>query len=192
MAITQSDRRIRIARRALDAGGALLVCGILAAASLLIDGIIASQMDRTQAARGALQRFLKTGPALQREHRVLAQREVDLEQRMAAARAKIPEQAGESEFLAQLTNLALQSGLSIRDYTPGPATRLAEHHMVEVEVSAEGDHAGLCQFLNGLPELSRLCRLTELDIETPKSGESRYPIQLKMQIFFQPPSRGDA
>jgi Tfp pilus assembly protein PilO len=186
MTTASPERRIKTICRGIDAVGALLACGIFAGSSLLIDGVIAPQLQQAQSKSEALRRFIRGGATLKSEHHALAAREAEVEQRMANSRAKIPERPSESEFLAQLTNLASASGLSIRDYAPGATTRLPEHHAVEVEVSAEGDHAGLCRFLDGLPRLARLCRVTGLDVEAPKHDASKYPIRLRIEIFFQP------
>lgn len=98
---------------------------------------------------------------------------------------RIPVSPQESEFLAQVSHLANETGLEIVDYHPGAVEPLETHHEMEVKISARGDYPAVCRFLNESSEMPRLCRLIQLTIGSESSGDM-LPIELTFRIYFAP------
>ena len=147
------------------------------------------EMERTRAQRDALQ---KRAQAVHDEIRMV------LEQ--------IPDSERESDFLAQLTDLADRVGLSILDFRPGATVERRDFSERIVDVAAEGNYASICRFLNELDGLPRLCSVVRMEVRggggestgggaslvsLAKGGQSNgtgpmYPVAMKLRIYFGP------
>ncbi|HUQ71766.1 MAG TPA: type 4a pilus biogenesis protein PilO [Planctomycetaceae bacterium] len=110
---------------------------------------------------------------------------VEKESTTADLLKRMPVSPQESEFLAQVSQLANEAGLEIVDYHPGAVEPLESHHEMEVKISARGDYAAVCRFLNGSSEMPRLCRLIQLAIGSESSGDM-LSVDLTFRIYFAP------
>ncbi len=129
-----------------------------------------SQADDVQARRVELQELLE-----------------ETEKRFAAAATRIPEAAQENEFLAQISRLAKNSDLTIQEFRPGEITECRTHRELEISLSAVGPYRSLCEFLAGLEQLPRLCRVTSLTIDRDTAATAdRYPVRMSVVVYFQP------
>lgn len=107
---------------------------------------------------------------------------------------RIPETAQESEFLAQLSQLAKDTGLTILEFRPGKITDRTTHRELEISLSAHGGYHSLCELLAGLEKLPRLCRVTSLTIDRDSTTTvEQYPVRMSVVVYFQPltPESGD-
>lgn len=112
---------------------------------------------------------------------------IHTEKQLVAAQARIPETAQESEFLAQVSRLAKDTGLTIQEFRPGGITERKTHRELDVALSALGGYRSLCEFLAGLEKLPRLCRVTSLTVnrDTTPTAE-HYPVRMNVVVYFQP------
>ena len=143
----------------LHAGGLLLTAAIFAIALIAYQSL---DRDRDRLARqvSATSRFLDTDDEIQFDHRDLNQRLSVMEGRLADLMNRIPVARNESDFLAQLAELARQYELKIQNYRPGVVFEKEKHSEMEIRLSAEGSYQSCCRFLEGLESLPRLCRIT--------------------------------
>ena len=169
-------------------GAGLLLMAVIAAGTFLgLDRFVNRHLARIDRQHRAAAKFLETEPQAELANRELKQELADMEDRFSSVTARIPAEAGESDFLAQLSELAQQSRLAIRDYRPGISAHKEEHSEMEVDLSAEGNYTAICRFLAGLGTLSRLSRITELEISEPATDEPEtYPIEMTLRIYFAP------
>lgn len=96
---------------------------------------------------------------------------------------RVPDQAHEADFLSQISGLADEVGLTVRDYKPGQVHSQATYSEMEVGLSCEGNYEGLCRFLDGLGHLPRLVNLEQLDINE-QDNDGTYPASMKLVIYF--------
>jgi Tfp pilus assembly protein PilO len=142
----------------------------------------------------AIRDFLARADEVNAHHQQL-RRQLELtEQQFAEAVTRIPETAQESEFLAQVSELARHTKLTIQEFRTGSVTEHATHRELEISLAASGPYRSLCEFLGGLDRLSRLCRVQSLTVDRSADQESgNYPVRMSVVVFFQPlpPDSGD-
>lgn len=174
----------------LHAAG-LVLCGlILGGAYAGVLGKLRVMDEGVKADVDNLQAFLDQKDNFHADHRQARSRLAQQEGRLEELLQRIPDAPQESEFLAQLSKLGLAAGMDIRQFSPGDATSLGEHSMLEVELVAESSYPGLCRFLEGLQSLPRLCQVAALDIQVADPSTLRYPVKITLRIFFAPMREG--
>jgi len=100
---------------------------------------------------------------------------------------RIPAAPRESDFLHQISQLADQIGLQVTDYRPGVIDQRENHHEMEVKVNTRGNYESLCKFLKQIDHLPRLCRLTQLDVNTDVKDQD-LNVDMSFRIYFAPPT----
>lgn len=127
--------------------------------------------------------------AVAESHRIeLAQRELQWSELIA----RIPDAPQESEFLAQLSGLARETGMEIREYHPESTFATDTHVELEIALRADGSYGSLCRFLDGVEALPRLCRVTQLDVSTSDEPSESYPVNMKLRLFFTPEQKSSS
>lgn len=97
--------------------------------------------------------------------------------------ARVPDEAGEAEFLGQVSRLAKDVGMGLSDYHPGPVQPRGDCSTMEVALTCQGNYDSLCRFLDGLGRLPRLVHLGRLEIHAPE-GDARRTALAKLVIYF--------
>ncbi len=124
--------------------------------------------------------------AIRAQHRETEKQLTDFEATFARVISRIPETPRESEFLAQITRLARTCHLRIQRYHPRDPVNEGTHTALEVQLDATADYAGICQFLDGLRTLARLCRVTRLRVHAVNPEGTDLPIEMTLRIYFAP------
>ncbi len=150
------------------------------------------QQHTTLATRIQTERRLQSQSAdILARHREIEGQVADFEGSFAHAISRLPETPRESEFLAQVTHLARTCGLKIQRYHPREPVNEGTHTALEVQLDAAADYAGICQFLDGLRTLARLCRVTRLRVHTGDSKTNELPIEMTLRIYYAPLTKPD-
>jgi Tfp pilus assembly protein PilO len=123
---------------------------------------------------------------IEARHREVENQLADFEASFARAISRLPETPRESEFLAQITHLARNCKLKIGRYHPREPVNEGTHTALEVQLEATADYAGICQFLDGLRSLARLCRVTRLRVHTTDVDGANLPIEMTLRIYYAP------
>ena len=105
--------------------------------------------------------------------------------------ARVPDEAHEADFLSQMSHLAKEVGMELRDYRPGQVQPQATCSAMEVALTCEGPYESLCRFLDGVGRLPRLVNLSQLEVEGSHGG-SIYLTTLKLVIYFGAVANGAA
>ncbi len=170
----------------LHAAGLAVTAAILAASVLLVFVPSHRTRIRLDEQLAATSDFLNTAGDVKSRNeeltRQLSERESHLDQLMS----RLPESPNESDFLAELTGLAQQTHLTIRDYRPGAPKEEKNYNYVEIALSGNATYESLCRFLKGLQSLSRVSRVTKLDISNPDQSADEYAINMSLRIYFAP------
>lgn len=163
--------------------------GLLAAlvTVLLVQFVIFRPIDhRTAACRQRsekLQALLQQAPKIRREH---AQLEKDLalaRGQSATLQKRIPDDPREADFLAQVSRLAGEVGLQIRDYRPAAVETKPSYSVMRVDLACQGDYASICNFLGGLCELPRHSTVLHLQIDSD-GDRQEYSVKLSLALYF--------
>ena len=182
--INSTQNRLASLGWLLHAGGLLLTAAIFAIAFFAYQSFD-RDCDRLARQILATSRFLNTDDEIRFNHRDLNQRLSVMEGRLTDLMTRIPAARNESDFLAQLAELARQHKLKIQNYRPGVVFEKEKHREMEIRLTAEGSYQSCCRFLAGLESLPRLCRITHLNISVPDDAEI-YPIEMTLRIYFAP------
>jgi len=184
------NRRLRVLSWSLHGLGALIACAILLAAELVgyrpLDAEVAACARETAELQGVIQ----DGERLRAEHGRLRQELARARERSADLIERIPDQPQEADFLAQLSQLADDSGLKIRDYRPGVITLRSSHATMKVDMICAGNYESICTFLDGLAELPRHCTVVRFQIDSASQGEL-YSVELSLELYVATADRPD-
>lgn len=134
---------------------------------------------RTEQLRGLLNNAIQ----VRRAHVQLTKEFEDLNARVARSAALTPTDAEESQFLADATRIAGESGLVIEDYRRGQTRHLATHSELNLTLSARGGHDGICRFLASMERLPRAKQITELSVSS-SDRTTDYPFEVAYTLYF--------
>lgn len=128
--------------------------------------LLLGSADRLHAEKVALERSSRE--AREQEERLLA---------------RVPNEAHEAEFLRQISGLAKDAGLVLRDYRPGQAREQAKCSAMEIALTCAGPYEALCRFLDGIEKLPRLVNVSRLEVDgSPSDGG--YAAKMTLMIYF--------
>ncbi|MGH7128193.1 MAG: type 4a pilus biogenesis protein PilO [Planctomycetaceae bacterium] len=170
----------------LHAAGLGVTLALCAAGWLCVLGPITTQTDDARQRLDAARSLLKSDAAVRRRNVSLHAQHDGLESQSRQLLSRMPETPEESEFLAQLTQLAVRTGVLLREFQPSAAAANDSFQELEIRVSAESDYESLCRFLAGVNDLPRLCRLTALDLAVADDPGGPYRVEMGIVIFCAP------
>lgn len=90
----------------------------------------------------------------------------DLEARLSALKAVLPEQKDVGELLRRIQTLATQSSLTIRGFTPRAVAVKQQHAEWPISLQLEGAYHDLGAFFDKVSRLPRIINITGIDIKT--------------------------
>ena len=167
------------------AGLLIAVAGVMLAVAFIYRPMVAD-LGSLEYQSSDLSQFLSTADDIESVNRQLSGELSEMEARLVSLKEQIPDSPCEADFLAQLTELAQQTGLNIRDYRPGSIVQKENYKALEVKLSAEGTYPSICRALDQLQNLPRLCRITNLKVAAPNASTKKYPLEMTLQIYFAP------
>lgn len=126
---------------------------------------------------------LEVGPELRSQHHERQEQLKALLTRVELVNRRVPDEASEGEFLADLSKIADDNQVTIDDFRRGGTTDTKTHSLVEVTVNARGSHRGICGLVDAVERLPRLAELTQLEIDSSDTGDN-YPIRLTYALYY--------
>ena len=176
------NRKLRVLSWSLHGLGALIACAIVAAAELVgcrpLDAEVAACARQT----AELQEVILDGERLRAKHARLRQELASAREQSVDLIERIPDQPQEADFLAQVSQLADDSGLKIQDYRPGVITPQSSYATMKVDLICTGNYESICTFLDGRAELPRHCTVIGLEIDSASQGEL-YTVKLSLELY---------
>lgn len=134
----------------------------------------------------SLEKFLETEDRIRRENREANELLSDRKKYLDDLLQRIPNKANEDTFLAQLSKIARQSGVAIKNFSPGNPVMMQRHARLDIDISANASYEGICHFLNGVAKMPRLCQITSFDVDSSLSPTNQYQFRAKLRIFYAP------
>jgi type IV pilus assembly protein PilO len=122
---------------------------------------------RTDAARG--QAIARRLPEFQAQV-------AELEQRLQALQAVLPDQKDVAEILRRLQGLATESNLSIQRFTPQPSVQQAMYSEVPFKIQAEGTYHNLGAFFDRISRFPRIINISNITIKAKPKQEANATI----------------
>jgi type IV pilus assembly protein PilO len=96
----------------------------------------------------------------------------DLEQRLTALKAVLPEQKDVGELLRRIQTLATQSSLTIRGFKPQAVSVKQQHAEWPISLQLEGGYHDLGAFFDKVSRLPRIINITGIDIKAQGAREA--------------------
>lgn len=130
-----------------------------------------------------LETTLAAADSILDEHASLSERLAAARQLEASLKARIPDDPSEEEFLALVSQVAVETGLTIKDYRPGKTRNMPSCSAVEVQVIGQGDYESICRFLDGIAKLPRLSSIASLHVDASKDDKD-YSVEITVLLHF--------
>lgn len=96
----------------------------------------------------------------------------ELEGRLTALKAVLPEQKDVGELLRRIQTLATQSSLTIRGFKPQAVAVKQQHAEWPISLTIEGDYHDLGAFFDKVSRLPRIINITGIDIKSRSEREA--------------------
>ncbi len=142
------------------------------------NGIVAGRYRVQQ-----LDNLLKTRPQQKVLYDRLGKELAEAREQAEMLNDRVPEEPQEAVFLAQVSKLANDVGLSIQDYRPGAIKRDDSHCTMRVDLICRGRYSAICKFLDGLPNLPRHSTIVRLQI-TSEGDQPEYSADVSLELYF--------
>jgi Tfp pilus assembly protein PilO len=184
------NRRLRLLGWLLNGLGALAAVAIVLIVQFVVyrplDAQLAACTRRTEQLEGLLARE----EPFRQEHARLSEELSAAREQATLLKDRIPEEPRETEFLAQVSQLAGESGVSIQDYRPGTVTSKGSYSTMRVDLTCEGGHEGICGVVDGLRELPRHSTVVRLEIDSRQPKE-HYGMNMCLGLYVANPIAPD-
>ncbi len=130
-----------------------------------------ADLARRQQQLQTLQAEVARGQAQERRLPEFRAEVADLEGRLTALKAVLPEQKDVGELLRRIQTLATQSSLTIRGFKPQAVAMKQQHAEWPISLQLEGNYHDLGAFFDKVSRLPRIINITGIDIKS--QGERR-------------------
>jgi type IV pilus assembly protein PilO len=105
-----------------------------------------------------------------------------LEQRLAEARAELPEEKNLDELLRLLQDRAQRAGLEIATIEPQPVKTEGFYARVPVPMTVTGNFHEIATFFDALARLRRIVNVSDLVFDQPKDANGKVVINAKFLV----------
>lgn len=187
--LSKSDK-LQTFDRSLNAGLFVATTAVLAVVYVLAFQPLDSQLETTRQEADDWGTLVERTAEITRRHRALDDRLSSYRKQASEIWKRIPTAPRESDFLAQVSQLAEKTGMHVADYHPGAVEQTENHHELEVKIATRGEYKALCKFLEQVDQIPRLSRMTHIDVNT--QPDQILTVDLTYRIYFAPPAAGAA
>jgi Tfp pilus assembly protein PilO len=177
------DAQTRRFGRILHYAGLLATVACATANYSLLHAPIFKETSATDDRIQELTMSVQNAPLILSQHRSTSQRLASAKERIAKVKERVPTDASAGEFLNEVSRIAVQENLAIKDYQPGKPVSKEGYAQLEVTLMARGDFASICTFFDRVAGLNRLSKLQDLTL-TATGDASDYPVKATLVIFF--------
>jgi Tfp pilus assembly protein PilO len=133
---------------------------------------------------------VENAPLIRTQHEKISKTLAEVERRIENVQARVPNEADAGEFLKQVTRIANEEQLSIRNFQPEKPADKSGYAEMEVTLKGEGTYASICRFLDRLNKLTRLSKVKALTVSA-NDATSKYPMTATLIIYFGIKSTAD-
>ncbi len=144
---------------------ALLAAGGVYAVETYVISDMTAEVRTREATLGQLRQEIQRGMAIARRLPQFRAEVVDLEHRLDALRAVLPEQKDVGDLLRRIQTLAMQSSLTIRGFTPQPIQQKDMHVAWPIGLKIEGTYHNLGLFFDRVRKFPRIINVSDLTIK---------------------------
>jgi Tfp pilus assembly protein PilO len=177
------DAQTRRFGRILHYAGVLAtVVGVTASFSLVHAPIVADK-ERVAEKIEELQLSVQNATAIREQHAKASERLATAKKQIATVQKRVPQEADAAQFFNELSRIAVEERLAIKNYTPAKPTVKDGYAQMEVTFTGRGSYASICTFFDKLAQLNRLSKLQSLTL-TATGTATEYPVEATLIIYF--------
>jgi Tfp pilus assembly protein PilO len=177
------DGEIRRFGRILHYAGLLAVVASVTASYSLLHAPLLRKIERTNAEIDELALSIQNASAARDQHQKVSERLSAAKQQIATVRKRVPQDPDSAHFMDEVSRIATEENLSIKDYKPERTIVKDGYAQLEVTLTGRGNYASICAFFNRIANLTRLSKLQSLTL-TASGNATEYPITATMIIYY--------
>jgi Tfp pilus assembly protein PilO len=131
-----------------------------------------------------LMQSIQNAPVIRQQHGIVSAKLSEVTTRIANVQRRVPNDAGAGEFLRQVTELAEEEKLAIKDFRPNENPEVKNGYAeLQVTLKGEGSFGSVCTFVERLNKLARLSKIKDLSL-TSETETTKYPMTATLVIYF--------
>lgn len=174
-------------RRCHLAGG-LISLSLLTALYTVADGHLDKTASNLESELHRNQTLVLQQPAVDARTEELRASIASVEEQLLGRRIRIPDTPSEHQFSEQLNGLAQTSGLSVDELRPDQYFHSVNMDRMTFRIRLSGEWKGLCEFLQQITTLERLCHVDQCRVSSEPQSPSRLQCDLEVSIFCRAPA----
>jgi Tfp pilus assembly protein PilO len=177
------DDDLRRFGRLLHYGGVLITVLCATAGHSLLHAPTRSAIFDTSTRIEEVMLSVENAPLIREQHAKVSSTLAEVERRIADVQSRVPNDAEAGQFLKEVTRVANEEQLSIRNFQPEKPASKTGYGEMEVTLKGEGTFASICRFFERLSRLSRLSKVKALTVSATDNA-SGYPMTATLVIYF--------
>jgi Tfp pilus assembly protein PilO len=177
------DDNLRRFGRLLHYGGVLVTVVCATTAYSLLHAPTVQAIFETSTRIEEVKLSVENAPLIRSQHEKISGTLSDVERRIGQVQSRVPATAEAGQFLKEVTRIAHEEKLSIRNFQPEKPADKTGYSEMEVTLEGEGNFASICRFFDRLAKLSRLSKVKGLTVNAA-GGASGYPMSATLIIYF--------
>lgn len=168
--------------------GALITFALLTAVYTVADGHLDKTASHLNSELHRNQTLVLQRPAVDARTDELRSSITSVEEQLQARRIRIPDTPSEHQFSEHLNGLAQESGLSVDELRPDQYFHSVNMDRMTFRIRLSGEWTGLCEFLQQVTTLERLCHVDQCRVSSETGSPSRLQCELEVSIFCRAPA----
>lgn len=182
------DRHYQAYLRRCHLAAGLITIAALTAIYTAADGHLDRTARTLEADLHRNQTVVLQQPAVDKRTAELQAATEAIKKHLATRRSRIPEYPAEHEFSEQLNELAAKSELAVEELRPDQYFHTARMDRMTFRVRVAGEWRGLCDFLNHVTTLERLCHVDRCRVSSDPEQPSHLRCDIEVSIFSRAPA----
>jgi Tfp pilus assembly protein PilO len=160
---------------------ATVVCAAVAYSSLHAPAL--REIAETSVRIDDLLASVHNGPVTREQHRIASEKLHEVTTRIADLQRRVPRDADAGTFLKEVTQLAHDGKLAIKDFHPEKPEAKSGYGEMQVTLKGQGSFGSICSFIDQLTKLTRLSKIKDLTVTVGESA-TEYPMTATLVIYF--------
>jgi Tfp pilus assembly protein PilO len=141
------------------------------------------EIAETSAQIDELLESVRNGPVTRQHHHIAEEKLRSVTTRISNLQRRVPSDADAGAFLKEVTQLASNDQLAIKDFHPEKPEAKQGYAEMQVTLKGQGSFGSVCTFIEQLTKLTRLSKIKDLTLSAG-DNPSEYPMTATLVIYF--------
>jgi Tfp pilus assembly protein PilO len=178
--LTSETRRFG---RLLHYLGLLAVVVLAATGYSLFHSPILEDISNAEERINELTLSVENAARIHEQHEKVSRLLAAVKERIANVQKRVPHEPSAGDFLKEVTQIAAEENLAVRDFQPGKPQARDGYTQMEVTLIGRGSYASVCTFFDRLARLPRLSKLQNLTLNAGGNA-TEYPMTVTLVIYY--------